>query len=87
MQAHSDALARHWLHPCCLAAKHCDDAAFRRDSNEVLGIQREFKLFEELVEMLNDTAFELLRRNFEVKQPTSPQNWTNIRDRLPELHG
>ena len=28
--------------------------------------------------MVNDTAFELLPRSFEVKQPTSLQGWTNI---------
>ena len=36
---------------------------------EVLGIQREFKLSHELGEMVNDTAFELLRRSFELSNP------------------
>ena len=70
----------------CLAAVHCDDDALSRDGKEVLGVQREFKLSQELVEMFNDTAVELLRRSFEVKQPTSLQGWTNIRGRRPELH-
>ena len=49
-----------------------------RNGKEVLGVQREFHLSHELGEMVNDTAFELLPRRFEVKQPTSLQDWTNI---------
>ena len=70
----------------CLAAVHCDDDALSRDGKEVLGVQREFNLSHELLEMFNDTAFDLLPRSFEVNQPTSMQGWTDIRGRRPELH-
>ena len=60
----------------CIPVVHCGDDALRRDGEDVVGSQREFKLSHKLGEMVNDTAFELLRCSFELKKFTLPKSWS-----------
>ena len=41
-------------------------------------IRSKSELLQKLIEMFNDTKFELLRDGFEIKQPMSLEDWTDI---------
>ena len=75
---HSVTPARHQLHPLRTFTVRHDNDASRRDGKKVMGIQSKPELSQKLIEMFNDTAFELLRDGFEIKQPMSLEDWTDI---------